>query len=152
MPKPVSDDLKNFLERFPADMQTTVLYLRQFVLDLIPDCNELLYDKANLLVIGFGLSDGAGNAFCSLAVYGKHINFGLLRGSEIQDAKKLLKGNGSLYRFVRVEKIEDLPAKEMKPMLADAWINAVSRMKGEQTLKGASIVKLISPKKRWRVE
>ena len=36
----------------------------------------------------------------------------------------------------------------MKKMLADAWINAGAKMKKEQILKGATMVKAVSPKKR----
>lgn len=148
MPKKVSDELKNFLKPFPADVQKTALWLRKFVWDMLPDANELIYDNYNALVVGFSLSDRAGNVICSIAIYAKYSNFGFFPGTDIPDPKKLLKGGGSMYRYIRVTSIQDFPADDMKKMLADAWINANAKMKGEQTLKGATMVKAISPKKR----
>ena len=148
MPKKVSDELKEFLKPFPADVQKTALRLRKFVWDMLPEANELIYDNYNAVVIGFGVSDNAGSAFCSVAVYAKYSNFGFFPGTNIPDPKKLLKGGGSTYRYIRVESIEDFPVDDMKKMLADAWINANAKMKGEQTLKGVTMVKSISPKKR----
>jgi len=43
------------------------LWLREFLWDLYPDCNELIYDNYNALAIGFAPSDKAEEAFCSLA-------------------------------------------------------------------------------------
>ena len=148
MSKEISDDLLRFLEPFPTHVRETAIWLRDFVWDLHPDCNELIYDNYNALAVGFGLSEGARDVFCSIAAYSKYSNFGFLRGTEIADPKKLLKGGGSLYRYITVTDIGDFPAEDMKLMIADAYINALSRLKGEQTLKGAIITKFISPKKR----
>jgi hypothetical protein len=148
MPKKVSPKLKTFLKPFPADVQKTALYLRKFVWDMLPEANELIYDNYNALVIGFSLSDRAGNVICSIATYARYCNFGFFPGTDIPDPKKLLKGGGSMYRYIRVENIENFPVEDMKKMLADARINAGAKMKGEQTLKGATMVKAISAKKR----
>ena len=148
MPKKVSDELKSFLKPFPAEVQKTTLYLRKFVWDMLPDANELIYDNYNALVIAFSLSDRAGNVICSIATYAKYCNFGFLPGTDIPDPRKLLKGTGSMYRYIRVGSIDDFPVEDMKKMLADARINAGAKMKKEQTLKGVTMVKAISPKKR----
>jgi hypothetical protein len=148
MPKKVSDELKTFLKPFPADVQKTALYLRKFVWEMLPGANELIYDNYNALVIGFSLSDRAGNVICSIATYAKYCNFGFFPGTDIPDPKRLLKGDGSMYRYIRVESIEGFPVEDMKKMLADAWINAGVKMTGKQTLKGATMVKAISAKKR----
>jgi hypothetical protein len=142
-------DLTKFLEPFPERVQETVWRLREFVWTLYPDCNELIYDNYNALAIGFALSDSAGDAFCSIAVYAKYINFGFNRGSEIADPEKLLKGGGSLYRYFRVENINDFPTDYIKRLLEDAQINALARLKKDrQIFKGATITKLIVPNKR----
>jgi len=142
-------ELTKFLEPFPERVQETAWRLRQFVWTLYPDCNELIYDNYNALAIGFALSDTAGDAFCSIAVYSKYINFGFNRGTEIADPEKLLKGNGSLYRYFKVENFDDFPADYIKQLLEDAHINALARFKkGKQIFKGATITKLIVPNKR----
>jgi hypothetical protein len=130
-------------------VQESVWRLREFVWALYPDCNELIYDNYNALAIAFGLSDRASDAFCSIAVYAKYVNFGFNRGTEISDPEKLLKGGGSLYRYFRVEDFNDFPADYIKRLIGDAHINALARLKkGREIFKGATITKLILPKKR----
>lgn len=148
MSKEISADLQKFLEPFPDQVRRTAIWLRNFVWDLHPDSNELIYDNYNALAIGFGLSDRAGDVYCSIAIYSKYSNFGFLRGTEIADPKKILKGGGSLYRYITVNDIADFPTEDMKLLTADAYINALSRLKGGQALKGEIITKFVSPKKR----
>ena len=148
-----SNDLLKFLIPFPAEVQETTLWLRGFVWDLLPDSNELIYDNYDALVIGFGTSDKASDGYCSVAVYAKYVNFGLLRGSEISDPDNLLSGEGSLYRKMAVKNKEDFPKPYMKKLLKEAYENSLLRLKGKQSLKGKVIIKSISPiKKRPRTK
>jgi hypothetical protein len=85
-------DLMKFLKPFSPEKKETALWLREFIWDLYPDCNELIYDNYNALAFGWGLSDRLGDVFCSVAVYGKGVNIGFNRGSEIPDEKKNVAG------------------------------------------------------------
>jgi len=130
-------------------VQETTLWLRDFVWKLYPDNNELIYDNYNALAIGFALSASAGDAFCSIAVYSKYVNFGFNRGSEIDDPEKILTGNGSLYRYIKVNDTKDFPVKAIKKLLQLAHVNALARLKKDkQIIKGETIIKTISAKKR----
>ncbi len=102
MPKEETKDLIQFLKPFPESVKKTTLCLRDFIWNLYPGANELIYDNYNALAIGFSLSDKAGDVFCSIAVYSKHVNFGLNRGSEVADPEKKFKGQGSLYRHITI--------------------------------------------------
>jgi len=151
MGKEHTKDLLKFLKPFPDGQKETALWLREFIWDLYPDCNELIYDNYNALAFGWGLSDKLGDVFCSVAVYGKGVNIGFNRGSEIPDVKKMLLGNGSLFRFIRADKEADFPKVYVKKLLKYAHTNAKVRMQekgGKHILKGTTIVKSISPKKR----
>jgi hypothetical protein len=151
MGKEHTKDLLKFLKPFTPEIRKTTLWLREFVWDLYPDCNELIYDNYNAVAFGWGLSDRLQDVFCSVAVYGKGVNLGFNRGSEIPDVKKILLGNGSLYRFIRAENEIDFPKAYAKKLLKYAHTHAKVRMKekgGTQLLKGTTIVKSISPKKR----
>jgi hypothetical protein len=153
MAKKASHDLLKFLIPFPAEVQETALWLREFVWDFLPESNELIYDNYNALVIGFGTSDKASDGYCSIAVYARYVNFGLLRGSEISDPKKILNKKNSLYRKMAVKGKEEFPKTYMKKLLKEAYKNSLSRLKGKQSLKGKIITKSISPvKKRPRLE
>ena len=144
-----SKELLKFLKPFPANVQETALWLRDFVYTLYPDSNELIYDNYNALAFGFSLSDTAGDAFCSIAVFSKHVNFGFNRGSEIDDAEKILTGNGSLYRYIKVIDTKEFPKKAMKKLLELACVNAMARYKkSKPMIKGETIVKMALEKKR----
>jgi hypothetical protein len=45
MSKGDNSDLKKFLKPYPEEVQEMALWLRDFVWDLCPNCNELIYDK-----------------------------------------------------------------------------------------------------------
>ena len=149
MPKEDIKDLTKFLAPFPAGVQQTALWLRNFVWDMFPESNELIYDNYNALAFGFSLSDKLADTFCSVAVYAKHVNFGFNRGSEIADPKKLLTGQGSQYRYLPVPDTKTFPVADITKLLNEAYTNALSRAKpGKVIVKGQTITKSISPKKR----
>lgn len=143
------DDLLKFLIPFPQQVRENALWLRDLMWDLYPDSNELIYDNYNALAFGFSSSDRAGDVFCSVAVYAKHINFGLYWGSKIPDPDKILIGDGSQYRYIKVTDLATFPLDGMKKLLADAWDYSLANLKeGKQILKGATITKAVAVKKR----
>ncbi len=149
MGKETVTDRIHFLMPYPDHVQQTALWLRNFVWDLYPDSNELIYDNYNAVAFGFSPSDKAGDVFCSVAVYSKHVNFGFNRGSEIDDPDKLLNGQGSLYRHITVNNINGFPEDYMKSLIRQAYENSLSRLKsGKQAIKGQTITKSISPVKK----
>ena len=148
MAKEDNKDLLEMLTPFTPEVQELALWLRDFVWNLYPNCNELIYDNYNALAFGWGLSDQLGDVFCSIAV-NKTINFGFNRGHEITDSEQKLIGNGNQYRYMKVLAKKDFPKTYMKMLLKQAHANAQVRLKeGKPTLKGQTIVKSISAKKR----
>src|SRR5579872_1525414 len=148
MAKEDTKELLQMLTAFPPEVQELALWLRDFVWDLYPNSNELIYDNYNALAFGWGLSDRLGDVFCSVAVY-KTVNFGFNRGHEIIDPEKKLIGNGNQYRYIKVPDKKDFPKTYMKMLLKQAHTNASMRLKeGKQTLKGQTNVKSISARKR----
>jgi hypothetical protein len=149
MSKTDTKDLLKFLKLFPKEVQEITLWLRDFVWTTCPDCNELIYDNYNALAVGFSLTDKAGDVFCSIAVYSNYVNFGFLRGHEISDPDKILKGGGKMYRYISVKEQKDLPKTYIKKLLLESVINATLRLKTDkQSLKGITLVKSVSAKKR----
>jgi hypothetical protein len=148
MAKQDNQDLLKFLTPFSEPVQQTALWLRDFVWDLYPDSNELIYDSYSALAFGWGLSDRLGDVFCSIAVY-KSINFGFNRGHELIDPEHKLLGNGNVYRYIKVPDVKDFPVEYAQMLLQQAHVNALSRFtQKEQTLKGQTMVKAINEKKR----
>ena len=142
-------DLVKFMLPYPDSVKAAALWLREFVWDIYPETNELIYDNYNAVAFGWSPADTAGDAFCSIAVYSEHVNFGFNRGAEIADPAKILSGDGTLYRYIRIKDKEDFPEEYIKELLAAAYENSVSRLKkGKKLVKGQTIVKSVSLVKR----
>lgn len=149
MPKEEINDLMQFLLPFPDKVKANTLWLREFVWDLYPDTNELIYDNYNAVAVGWSPTDKAGDVFCSIAVYSNHVNFGFNKGSDLDDPGKMLSGDGSQYRYITVKKKDDFPEWYIKELLTEAYQNSLATVKpAENSAKGETIIKSISPVKR----
>jgi hypothetical protein len=149
MSKENVSDLMKFMLPYRDSVKAAALWLREFVWNLYPAANELIYDNYNSVAFGWSTSDKAGDVFCSIAMFTDHVNFGFNRGTEIPDKQKLLLGDGSLYRYIKVYDKDDFPEEYIKQLLEMAYENSLSRLKPvKKVIKGETIVKSISPVKR----
>src|ERR1700754_1797269 len=149
MPKETVGDLIKFILPYPDKVKAATLWLREFVWDIYPETNELIYDNYNAVAFGWSPTDKAGDVFCTIAVCSDHVNFGFNRGVDFPDRRKLLLGNGTQYRYIQVRDKDDFPEEYMKQLLEDAYQNSISRMKPvKKVVKGETIVKSISPVKK----
>jgi len=85
-----------------------------------PGAVEMVYDKANALVIGFCPDERASNAINSIATYTKWINLYFFEGDALPDPEGLLQGTGSMVRSIRVTSAADLDRPAVKALLAEA--------------------------------
>lgn len=149
MGKETVSDLVKFMLPYPDSVKVAALWLREFVWDLYPETNELIYDNYNAVAFGWSPTDKAGDVFCSIAVCSDHVNFGFNRGVDFSDPQQVLIGNGNQYRYLRVRDKDDFPEEYMKQLLQSAYENALSRQKPvKKIITGETIVKSISPVKR----
>lgn len=151
MSKDQTSDLLKFLKPFPQSIRETVLYLRDFVWDLYPQTNELIYDNYNAVAFGWSPTDKVGHTFCSIAVgrSSHNVHFGFYWGSEISDPEKILLGEGNQYRYILVPTIETFPQAYIKKLVAEAYTNSLAKVKDKkQIVQGLTITKSISAKKR----
>jgi len=151
MSKEQNEDLLKFLSPFGKEISELVLWLREFVWDLYPQTNELIYDNYNALAFGWSPTDKVGHTFCSIAVgrTSKNIHFGFYWGSEISDPEKLLLGKGKQYRYILVKTKKDFPEAYIKVLVKEAYSNSLSKVRDPKEIrKGATIVKSISDTKR----
>jgi len=90
MSKDQTTDLLKFLKPFEEDIKDLVLWLREFVWDLYPNANELIYDNYNALAFGWSPTDRVGHTFCNIAIgrTSKNIHFGFYWGSQIADPER----------------------------------------------------------------
>lgn len=150
MGKEETKKLLEFLKPFDDRIVGLAMWLREFIWDLYPECNELIYDDYNAVAVGWSPTLTIGDIFCSIAVYNnKNVHFGFYWGSKLSDPKKLLLGAGKQYRYIRIAEKDDLPADYIKELLVEAHINSLAGMKtGKPPVTGTTVVKSISPKKK----
>ncbi len=144
-------DLQKFLTPFSDEIKERALWLRKFVWDLYPDCNELIYDNYNALAVGWSPTDRVGHTFCSIAVgrSSGNVHFGFYWGSQIADPKRILLGEGNQYRYVLVKDKEDFPKDYLQKLMKEAYANSLAKVKDKkQIMHGATITKSISSRKR----
>ena len=154
MSKEETKDLLKFLKPFPEEIQEIALWLRDFVWDLYPKANELIYDNYNAVAFGWSPTDKVGHTFCSIAVgrSSHNVHFGFYWGSEISDPDKILLGEGNQYRYILVKSKADFPKTYIKKLMRDAYSNSLAKVKpaeaGKKILQGTTITKSISAVKR----
>ncbi|SEJ83062.1 hypothetical protein SAMN05192553_1235 [Cyclobacterium xiamenense] len=141
--------LIKFIEPYDEQIQSLVLELRNFVTDLVPQANELIYDNYNAVSMGYSKSEKLKDAFCHIAVYSGHVNFGFNRGAELTKKEVKLNGNGKLIRHIAVKDIKSFPKQEITRMIWEA-VEISEKMNPElinENKKPKSIVMSISEKK-----
>ncbi len=151
MSKEQTTDLLKFMNPFDNDTQELVLWLRQFIWDLYPSANELIYDNYNAVAVGWSPTDRVGHIFCSIAIgrTSKNIHVGFYWGSQINDPEKMLIGNGKQYRYLLVKDKEHFPKTYIKKLMKEAYKISLGKIKDKsQIMEGATITKSISAKKR----
>jgi hypothetical protein len=144
-------DLLRFLKCIGDDISETALWLRQFVWDLYPETNELIYDNYNALAFGWSPTDRVGHTFCSVAVgrSSHNVHFGFYWGSELSDPKKMLLGEGNQYRYILAKEKETFPRAYITKLVKEAYANSLAKVKDKKQLRqGLTIVKSISTRKR----
>jgi hypothetical protein len=145
----VNSKLKTFLIPYDEKIQKLTFELRDFITDLVPETNELIWDNYNAVAIAYSKSDKLKDAFCHIAVYSKHINFGFNRGTELTKSNLKLEGKGKLIRHIKVKDISSFPKEEIKKLIWEAI--EVSEKKNTELIakkgEGESLVMSISEKK-----
>jgi len=146
MSKEENKELVKFLGPYPKEVQHIVLWLRDFVWDLYPKTNELIYDNYNAVAFGWSVTEKLSHTFCSIAAFPKHAHFGFYWGSQIADPEKRLLGKGSQYRYIVVKEEKDFPKVYIKKLLKEAYANSLAKVKDKKEIvNGITIVKSISP-------
>ncbi|HEY5710956.1 MAG TPA: hypothetical protein VIT38_03585 [Allosphingosinicella sp.] len=141
-------ELDTFIDKFTPQVAALTRALLAKAKARIPGATILVYDNYNALAIGFGPSEKAGEAILSLAVMPRWVTLCFLWGASLSDPHKLLKGDGSRVRNVRLHEPEAFDDPRIQALIAEALASAdrpIDPAAG-QTL----IIKSISAKQRPR--
>ncbi len=139
--RPIHPDFQFYLDLKDPKLAALFTDLREYILELCPDCNELLYHTHALTAV-FSISDKLSDAFCMLPVYTNHVNLGFNKGTLLKDPKKLLTGTGNLIRHIDVEKPADYRNANVKALIREAIDFAAKDMDKPTKSIGKTISKI----------
>jgi Domain of unknown function (DU1801) len=125
--RPIQPDFEFILDFKDPDLIDLFKDLREFILELYPQGNELLYHTHALTAV-FSISDKLSDAFCMLPIYTNHLNLGFNKGTLLKDPNKLLTGTGNLIRHIDVKKKSDYRNPEVQSLLLEAIDFAIKDM------------------------
>jgi hypothetical protein len=118
--RPASEDLRRFLLAFDPAIAELALALRAEVVKIAPTATEMVYDAYSAVAMGFTHSGRLKEAFCHIAVYGRHVNLGFNRGTELDDPARLLKGTGNLIRHIKITSTSDFKNPHVRKLMRAA--------------------------------
>ncbi len=139
--KPIHPDFLFFLELKEKKINELFKDAREFILEIYPESNELLYQTHALTTV-FSISDKLSDAFCMLPIYTNHLNLGFNKGTLLQDPYKLLTGTGNLIRHIPIDTPKDYRNKKVKDLIKSAVDFAIKDMDKPTKLIGATISKI----------
>jgi len=139
--RPIHPDFRVLLDLKDKKIIDLFCDLRDFILELHPDSNELLYHTHALTAV-FCISDKLADAFCMLPIYSNHLNLGFNKGTLLKDPHKLLTGTGNLIRHIDVSKPSDYRNPKVKALIKEAIAFAIKDMDKPSKSVGKTISKI----------
>ncbi len=141
-------ELDGFIDKFTPEVAALTRALFDRMKARIPGATILVYDNYNALAIGFGPGDKAGEAILSLAVMPRWVTLCFLWGVHLPDPHKLLKGDGSRVRHVRLHTPEALDDPRIDALVGEALEKAGVPI--DPTSPQRLIIKSVSARQRPR--
>ena len=139
--KPIHPDFLFMLE-FKEKIVIDLFYdLREFILGLHPDSNELLYHTHALTTV-FSISEKLSDAYCMIPIYTNHLNLGFNKGTLLKDPYNLLAGTGNLIRHIPVKNPGDYRNDKVKQLIKSAVTFAINDMDKPTKSTGETISKI----------
>lgn len=134
-------DFKAILELKDQKLVDLYVDLRDYILELHPDANELLYHTHALTSV-YTLSEKLSDAYCMIPIYTKHLNLGFNKGTLLKDPNKLLEGTGKWIRHIPIEVTSDYRNAKVKKLIKEAIKFAIADMDKPSKAKGETISKI----------
>src|SRR5450432_3540691 len=95
--------LAGFIDKFDSKNAALIRSVRKVLRKRLPSANELVYDNYNFFVIGYCSTDRPSDCILSIAAGANGVGLSFYHGATLPDPHRLLLGNGSQNRFIRIE-------------------------------------------------
>ncbi|WP_033959429.1 DUF5655 domain-containing protein [Psychroserpens jangbogonensis] len=115
----IHPDFLNHLKHKDQSLIDLYTDLREYVLEMHPKSNELLYHTHALTSL-YTVLEKMGDGFCMIPIYTNHLNLGFNKGTVINDPKKLLQGTGKWIRHIPIKTKSDYRNKDVETLIKSA--------------------------------
>lgn len=115
-----SKQLDSAIGRFKREIAAQARTVLEKMRARMPGAVEMVYDKANSLVVGFGPTEKPSDAVFSMVVFPKWILLYFLQGAVLPDPNGLLKGEGQVGRHIRLSGAEMMDDPGVRELMDDA--------------------------------
>ena len=143
-----AQQVAGFIAKFDPRIQRLIRASRAKVRKRFPTGVELIYDNYNFFVIGYGSTERASDAICSIAAYAKGVGLCLIHGAKLPDPHRILKGSGKQTRFVSLPSAATLDEPAVVAVLREAVRTAKTPLPKSGRLR--TVIKSVSKKQRPR--
>lgn len=114
----------------------------------LPGAVEFIYDNYNALVLGFGGSDRPSDAIFSIVLYPRWVNLGFIEGAQLADPTGRLKGSGSQFRHIRLDRASTLDEPVVRALIDQSIERSGFRF--PQSRRRKMMLRAVSRKQRPR--
>lgn len=115
----IHSDFQEYLKYKEQELIDLFTDLRNYILELYPESNELLYHTHALTSV-FTVSEKMGDGFCTVPIYTSHLNLAFNKGTLLNDPHSLLEGTGKLMRHIPINSKEDYKNEAVKQLILSA--------------------------------
>ena len=140
--------LSAFIAKYTPEIATLA---RQALVKLrarMPGAVELVYDNYNALAIGFGPTERTSELIFSITLYPRWVSLFFVKGAELPDPQKLLKGSGKGIRHIVLDDAATLDVPAVRALMTKALQRAAPPL--DRAAPGRIVIKSISSKQRLR--
>jgi hypothetical protein len=135
--------LDRFLARYKPEVADLARATMAKVRARLPGAVEMVYDKANALVVGFGPTEKPSEAVFSVVVFPRWVLLYFLQGAVLPDPHGRLKGAGKVGRHIRLTDAATLDDPAIGELINDAVELADVRIEAGQ--KAKIVIRMVQP-------
>lgn len=127
-------ELLEFLYRYDPAIQSLALGLRKVVHEELAPCHEYIFEMRSKVVLVYGATERViPDGICIVSVFAKHVNLAFQRGTDLDDAGRVLQGTGKTMRHISLKKLAELDRPEIRAFLRQARKRAGLKRRRLQT-------------------
>jgi hypothetical protein len=140
--------LAGFIGKYTPEIQDRALTALAKVRTLLPGAIELVYDNYNALAVAFSPTERVSDVIVSVTLYPRWVSLFFMRGANLPDPQKLLKGSGKTVRHIVLESAATLDTPAVRALIRHAREGAGTPLEPKRSSR--TIIKSISAKRRPR--